>query len=201
MWGLGFGIAKPNKDKKLDFKEFEMLKASYPTQLLVRFDPEKKYLLYEAFDFLPQLEKSLKFETVTPEELQKIEFIVRQYNAMESPEANENSYEVLMERSNARAEGREPNLPEPDIVDIPSPSLSHSEKCQHYGAKLISLLLNWIRWKESTLRRVRFSIEEIVELSLQSLITKIDPIVTYHIKASNCTNQLISWKGEGENSS
>ena len=104
LWGLGFGIAKPNKDRKLDFKEFEMLKASYPTQLLVRFDPEKKYLLYEAFDFLPQLEKSLKFETVTPEELQKIEFIVRQYNAMESPEANENSYEVLMERSNARAE-------------------------------------------------------------------------------------------------
>ena len=90
---------------------------------------------------------------------------------MESPEANENSYEVF-ELIECASEGREPNLPEPDIVDIPSLHF-HIQKCQHYGAKLISLLLNWIRWKRINLAPCSiFLLKKLLTLSLQSLITK-----------------------------
>lgn len=117
------------------------LRAAYPYQLLVRFDAGRQVLIYEAFDYLPCTPTVFEMDAkdkdpVTPAELRKIEEIIKR---------NQRSISTLLG-----------SVPE----EAPS-ATAHSERCQEHGIKKLYPLAEWIRFKKSKVRRIRFPLSAI----------------------------------------
>lgn len=117
------------------------LRAAYPYQLLVRFDAGRQVLIYEAFDYLPCTPTVFEMDAkdkdpVTPAELRKIEEIIKR---------NQRSISTILG-----------SVPE----EAPS-ATAHSERCQEHGIKKLYPLAEWIRFKKSKVRRIRFPLSAI----------------------------------------
>eukprot|EP00435_Cladocopium_sp_Y103_P047466 s2330_g13.t5 len=116
------------------------LRAAYPYQLLVRFDAGRQVLIYEAFDYLPRTPTHFEMDAkdkdpVTPVELRKIEEIIKRG-----------------QRSVLSILGSVPEAPS---------ATAHSERCQEHGIKKLYPLAEWLRFKKSKVRRIRFPLSAI----------------------------------------
>ena len=133
LWSISF--AAPNSQAA----EVSGLRAAYPFQLLVRFDSGRQALIYDAFEYVPamQVSEDTKAEhLVSPDELRGIEGILKRHR-----------------RQLARLVGEQL-----DLQQLPA---SHAERCRQHGAKKLRQLLEWVRFKTSKVRRVRFPVSAV----------------------------------------
>jgi len=146
LWSIGFSEAE---------NVFTQLRASYPFQLLTRYDRGRDMLIYEAFEYKPMLlcnfEKLLAsgIAPVTPRELRQIEKLIRVTNRERS--------ELLKMMEGNMTDGKIKLLP---------PELSHMQKCEQYGCDFLFPIVSYIRFQKSIQRRVRFNVSEITGIRL-----------------------------------
>ena len=126
------------------------LHAAYPMQLLVRFDAGRQALIYDAFDFKPCLACDFDTASVTAAELKAAEDLMkrtrrqRQQMAMVMPGLSEE--------------------PRPPAKDLP-----HAERLAAYDAETLRALVNWVRYKHSTVWRVRVPLSGVCGARLVTL--------------------------------
>jgi hypothetical protein len=155
---MGFASAA-GPHGSFDFKE---LRASYPLQLLVRFDRARQSLIYEAFEFEPESVASFAdklaagIPPVSIEELRQIEGLLKRTKHQCS------RMDDYMSRHMSRGvvKGQDASLPEYD-QDVP-----FLLKCSAYGPEALHRLASWIRFRKSIQRRVRFPVAAITGIRL-----------------------------------
>jgi hypothetical protein len=153
LWSISF--ASPSTEGASSVEVTDLC-ASYPLQLLVRYDKGRDSLIYDCFDFLPKSRSKYRQDMqsgtdVSIKNLKEVERLLKKT-------ANSRySFIAMQSRFSDNADD-----PGPTALTPPAPAdISHHEKLQHYGIDRLYSLSEYVRFKESTCHRVRFALSEL----------------------------------------
>jgi hypothetical protein len=187
LWGISFAsplplaTAEDSEEEEAPAPEVSTLRACYPMQLLVRFDAGRQMLCYDAFEFEPTLPSVSKAafaapslasggggssgggggrgggpeSLVTRTELRRVESLIKrtkkQMTAVYGAFSN-----FLVDGGGGALVGTDAELA------VPPRDLPFSERLRLHGETAVRILGDWVKFRHSLVRRVRFPVSAVI---------------------------------------
>jgi hypothetical protein len=155
LWALAFA-APPMGGAGGAGAGVEVLKASFPMQLMVRVDNgPRKAIVYDALEFKPTAKgvfaaDAAAGDPVTPAELARIERILK------ITKRGRTDMMGIGRPFNAPLEGADDNDEGGGNADRLPLDEPHTKRWEHHGASTLAPLADWVRFKQSRCLRARF---------------------------------------------
>jgi hypothetical protein len=145
--GRLYSLSLTTPDQDGNGVQTQHLKASYPMQFAVRVDIGRQALMYEWFDYVPETNEGFSLDQISPTELKQMERMIEKNSKRNRGGGHDWMTQMIGGRGGP--------------VRLAKRDLSVSERIKHYGKDTLLPLWNFMKYRESVARRVRFPLKSI----------------------------------------